>query len=141
MLFNLPIDNGIIGLAGFGLIFKDSTMPRIRLIVFSANLEDLIFHDVRPLFETNKCADELEDDEIREFSKPVVSIITQWLLFQNCTCTFSKWISYENILLRMSTKQKFTFQLRSKLIKKWKECRRRPFFFFFRTINTLHCYQ
>lgn len=65
------------GLDGLGLIFKDSTMPRIRLMVFLAKIEDLIFHDVRPLFEANRFADVLLTAvAMREFSKPVVSIIT-----------------------------------------------------------------
>ncbi|TMW47429.1 hypothetical protein DOY81_007486 [Sarcophaga bullata] len=73
------MDNGIIGLAGFGLIFNDSTTKRIRLSVFLANIEDFIFHDVRRPF-----AFEVGADVIREFSKPVVSIITQdFLLYTN----------------------------------------------------------
>lgn len=62
------------GLLGFGLIFKDSTTKRIRLRVFLANVEDFIFHDVRPL-RAAEFVEDIEDDV--EFSKPVVSIITQ----------------------------------------------------------------
>lgn len=69
---NLPIDSGIIGLLGFGLIFKDSTTFRIRLIVFLANFEDFMFHDVRP-FWRGEFAD--GNDVVIEFSKPLVNII------------------------------------------------------------------
>jgi len=37
------------GFSGFGLIFSDSTMFRMRLCVFRDNLEPLIFHPERPL--------------------------------------------------------------------------------------------
>uniref|UniRef100_A0A1A9W419 Uncharacterized protein n=1 Tax=Glossina brevipalpis TaxID=37001 RepID=A0A1A9W419_9MUSC len=46
--------SGIIGFSGFGEIFNDSTIPRIRLMVFLAKVVVLMFHDVRPLMVLDK---------------------------------------------------------------------------------------
>lgn len=48
--FDLPMDKGIMGFSGLGLIFRASTMFRMRLWVLRASLEDLTCHpERRPL--------------------------------------------------------------------------------------------